>query len=227
MYTPPTMHSTRFVFIACLFTATLLISNTVASKIALYPFGLVESAATILFPLTYIFGDILTEVYGYKKSRIVIWSAFACLLLMSAAYWLAQLMPAADFWDQQPAFDTILGAAPRIALASMFAFLIGEFTNAYIMSRMKVRSAGKHLYQRTIGSTLVGQGVDTVLFNVAAFAFVFSWSEILAICISGYILKVGVEVLFTPVTYKIVAYLKEKEGVDAYDTDISYSPFRA
>lgn len=221
------MHSTRFVFIACLFTATLLISNTIASKIAIFPFGLVESVATILFPVTYIFGDILTEVYGYKKSRIVIWSAFACLLVMSLFYWLAQLMPAADFWTEQAAFDTILGAAPRIALASMFAFLVGEFTNAYILSRMKVRSAGKHLYQRTIGSTLVGQGVDTVLFNIAAFAFVFSWSEIWVICLSGYILKVGIEILCTPITYKIIAYLKQKEGVDVYDKGISYNPFTA
>jgi queuosine precursor transporter len=221
------MHSTRFVFIACLFTATLLISNTVASKIAVYPFGLVESVATLLFPVAYILGDILTEVYGYRTSRIVIWSAFACLLLMSVFYYLAQLMPAADFWTDGAAFTTVLGSTPRIAAASMLAFLVGEFSNSYILSRMKVWSNGTQLYQRTIGSTLVGQGIDTALFNLIAFAFVFSWREIATICLSGYILKVAFEIAATPLTYKTVAYLKQKEGIDTYDTNISYNPFRA
>lgn len=193
----------------------------------MFPFGLVESVATILFPVAYIFGDILTEVYGYRTSRIVIWSAFASLIFMSIVYYLAILMPSADFWGDQEKFATILGSTPRIALASALAFLVGEFTNAYILSRMKVWSAGKHLYQRTIGSSLVGQGVDTVLFNVVAFAFVFSWSELGTIILSGYVLKVSYEILATPLTYKIVAYLKKAESRDVYDKNISYNPFSA
>lgn len=219
------MHSTRFVVLACLFTASLLISNTIAGKIAMYPFGLVESVATILFPVTYIFGDVLTEVYGYRTSRIVIWSAFGALCCMSVVYWLAIRMPAADFWGDQAAFSAILGSAPRIALASMLAFLAGEFSNAYILSRMKVWSAGRHLYQRTIGSTLVGEGVDTVLFNMLAFAFVFAWSDLMHIIFASYVLKVSYEILATPLTYAVVGYLKKKEGIDVYDKNISYNPF--
>lgn len=220
------MHSTRFVILACLFTASLLISNTIAGKIALYPFGLVESVATILFPISYIFGDVLTEVYGYRKSRIVIWSAFAALACMSLFYWLALIMPSADFWHDQASFAAVLGSTPRIALASMCAFLVGEFSNAYVLSRMKVLSGGTHLWMRTIGSTVVGEGVDTVVFNVAAFAFVFSWGELASICMSSYVLKVMYEVLATPITYRVVAYLKRVEGVDVFDTGISYNPFK-
>lgn len=219
------MHSTRFVVLACLFTASLLISNTIAGKIALYPFGLFESVATILFPVSYIFGDVLVEVYGYRASRVVIWSGFAALFLMSFVYWCAIIMPSAPFWEGQVSFAEVLGSTPRIALASMAAFLCGEFSNAYVLSRMKVWSMGKRLWQRTIGSTLLGEGVDTIVFNCAAFAFVFPWHELVLIMCASYVLKVCYEILATPITYRIVAYLKRVEGVDVYDRGISYRPF--
>jgi queuosine precursor transporter len=215
------MHTTPFLVLACFFTAALLISNTIASKIAVFPFGLVESVATILFPVTYILGDVITEVYGYRKSRMVIFIAFGALVLMSLFYWLAQIMPAADFWTDQASFDVILGAAPRIAIASALAFLAGELLNAFVLSRMKVLTSGKWLWMRTIGSTILGQAVDTVLFTVIAFAFVLSWGDILSICISAYVLKVSFEILATPATYALIGYLKKKEKIDTFDTKMA------
>lgn len=217
-------YSLYFLGITVLFVATLLISNTVAVKIVGFgPFA--ESGATILFPIVYIFGDVLTEVYGFRASRVVVWAGFFALALMSLCYTVVQYLPAASFWGDQISYDAILGAAPRIALASMCAYLFGEFSNAYVLSRMKVRMAGKYLWQRTIGSTLIGQGVDTVIFNCIAFAFVFSWTEIGWIILTGYVLKVAYEILATPITYRVIAFLKRVEGVDVYDQNISYSPF--
>ncbi len=224
MSSGPTGYSIYFLSITVLFVVTLLISNTVAVKIVGFgPFA--ESGATILFPIVYIFGDVLTEVYGFRASRIVVWSGFFALMLMSLAYTIVQYLPPASFWVDQGAYDVILGAAPRIAIASMCAYLFGEFTNAYILSRMKVRTEGARLWQRTIGSTLVGQGVDTVIFNCIAFAFVFSWYELATVIVTGYVLKVGYEILATPLTYRVIAYLKKVEGVDVYDRGISYNPF--
>lgn len=224
MSSNPTGYSIYFLGITVLFVVTLLISNTVAVKIVGFgPFA--ESGATILFPIVYIFGDVLTEVYGFRASRVVVWSGFFALVLMSLAYTIVQYLPPASFWADQGAYDVILGAAPRIATASMCAYLFGEFANAYMLSRMKVRTEGARLWQRTIGSTLVGQGVDTVIFNCIAFAFVFSWYELAVVIVTGYVLKVAYEILATPLTYKVIAYLKKVEGVDVYDRGISYNPF--
>ena len=220
------MRHYRFLLpIAVLFVTVLLISNTVSAKLLqLGPFTI--AGGIILFPISYIFGDILTEVYGYRASRKIIWFGFATQIIMSISYWIVQLLPAPVFWTNQSAYELILGAVPRIVAASIIAFLVGEFANSYVLSRMKIWSNGKHLWMRTIGSTLVGEGVDSALFVMIAFAGTFPWPALFTVFISGYILKVAYEVIITPITYIVVRKLKHAEQVDVYDRDISYNPFK-
>jgi hypothetical protein len=219
-----TSHSKYFLYIAIVFVAVQLISNTVAVKlIELGP--LIISGATLIFPISYIFGDILTEVYGYRASRKIIWSGFGALVLMSFFYWFVQHLPAPAFWQDQAAYDTILGAAPRIVLASMIAYFAGEFSNSFILSRMKVWMEGSHLWMRTIGSTIVGEGVDSILFATIAFWGTMPTQALITVILSIYVVKVAYEVLATPITYFIVGKLKKAEGIDVYDRGISYNPF--
>jgi hypothetical protein len=216
------------------FVAVLLISNVASNKIvSLGPFT--YDAGTILFPLSYIFGDILTEVYGYKRSRRVIWTGFAASALMALVFWVVTLLPIPADQGPQPqseAFNIALNSTPFIVLGSLVAFFAGEFTNSYVLARLKVATQGRWLWSRTIGSTLVGQVVDTLIFLTIAFAIGFAvlgspmdgnlfWS----IVISNYIFKVGVEVLFTPITYAIVGFLKRAEHEDYYDTHTNFNPF--
>lgn len=218
------MNSKYFLYIAILFVAVLMISNTIAVKlIALGPF--VFNGAIFVFPISYIFGDVLTEVYGYQASRRIIWSGFGALILMSLCYYIAQVLPHPAFWDGQSSFERILGAVPRIVLGSIIAYFAGEFSNSYVLSRMKVWSNGKHLWMRTIGSTIVGEGVDTVIFSVIAFAGTLSSGALVTLILSGYIFKTLYEVVATPLTYLIVNKLKRAEGIDVYDKGISYNPF--
>lgn len=207
-----------------LFVAVLLISNVASSKVLdLGPFTF--DGGTILFPISYIFGDILTEVYGYKKSRRVIWTGFFCALLMSAVFMIVgKLTPAAD-WGNQEAYDKILGLTPRIVLASLIAYFSGEFSNSYILAKMKIMTAGKWLWSRTIGSTIVGEGVDTLLFVMIAFYGVFSNDLLIAIMISNYVFKVAFETVLTPATYGVVHFLKKQEGIDTYDHKTNFNPF--
>lgn len=217
-------NSKYFIYIAILFVAVLMISNTTASKlIEIGPFAV--SGAIIIFPISYIFGDILTEVYGYKASRKIIWSGFGALILMSFCYWIIQLLPPASFWQNQGAYKTILGAVPRITLGSMIAYFAGEFSNSFVLSKMKVWMNGKYLWMRTIGSTIVGEGVDSFLIIIIAFAGTVPNSALPQLIISGYLLKVAYEVLATPFTYLIVKRLKRAEGIDVYDRGINYNPF--
>lgn len=207
-----------------LFVALLLISNITATKIVqVGPFTF--DGGTLLFPLTYIFGDILTEVYGYARSRRVIWTGFISLFLFVAMVSLVQYLPAAGDWVNQDAYEAILGQAPRIVVASFIAFFAGSFANSYIMARMKIWSKGKHLWQRTIGSTMVGEGVDTLLFCVIAFYGIFPTSLLLAVILSNYVFKVAVEVLCTPATYAAVRVLKRVEHEDYYDRGTNFNPF--
>lgn len=210
--------------LSMLFTAVLLVSNTVAVKIVSLG-SFTFDAATLLFPLAYILGDIFTEVYGYKASRKIIWYAILAQTLMAGMYMLVQILPSADFWSNQEAYDLILGTTPRIVLASLIAFFTGELSNAYILSRMKVKSNGRHLPLRTIGSTLVGQAVDTVIFVCIAFAGVFSTEELYVMLLSNYVFKVAFEVLCTPLTVSAIRYVKRYEKYDAIDSHISYNPF--
>ena len=217
-------NSKYFIYIAILFVAVLMISNTTATKLVqLGPF--VVSGAIIIFPISYIFGDILTEVYGYKASRKIIWSGFGAIILMSLSYWIVQLLPPASFWQNQTAYETILGGIPRIVLASMTAYFCGEFSNSFVLSRMKVWMQGKHLWMRTIGSTIVGEGVDSIVFVFIAFYGTIPLNALFTLIGSIYLLKVIYEVIATPFTYIIVNKLKKAEGIDVYDRGISYNPF--
>ena len=218
-------HSKRYIVIACLFVAVLLISNIVSTKITSFR-GFTFDAGTLLFPLSYIFGDVLVEVYGYKASRRVIWLGFLSALLMSGVIILVGYLPSASDRPYQEAYMQILWLTPRIVLASLLAFFAGEFSNAYIMAKMKIWSKWKRLWQRTIWSTIVGEFLDTLLFVFIAFWGVMPMSVLRTILISNYIFKVGIEVVFTPFTYKIVHFLKKEEGTDVYDKKVNFSPFR-
>lgn len=213
-----------FDIILGLFVAVLLISNVASAKILkLGPFTF--DGGTILFPLSYIFGDILTEVYGYKKSRRVIWTGFFSALLMSLVFIIVGKLPPAKDWVNQEAYDKILGLTPRIVVASLLAYFSGEFSNSFTLAKMKIWTKGRFLWTRTIGSTVVGEGVDTLLFVIIAFAGVLPVSLLITVIISNYIFKVGFEVIFTPVTYRVIHFLKKKEEVDVYDYGTNFNPF--
>ena len=220
------MSTYRYYFpLGVFFVAILLITNTISVKIVqLGSFSV--AAGIIIFPISYIFGDILTEVYGYRGSRPIIWLGFAAQIFMSLCYWLAQQLPAAPFWPHQESYELILGAVPRIVLASMIAYLVGEFANSFVLSRLKVWMNGKHLWVRTISSTLVGEGIDSFLFGIIAFAGILPGSALWITILSGYGLKVAYEILATPFTYAIVGYLKRAENIDVFDERTSYNPFR-
>jgi uncharacterized integral membrane protein (TIGR00697 family) len=215
-----------FDIVLALFVAFLLISNIASTKIVLFgPFTF--DGGTILFPLTYIFGDVLTEVYGYKKAKRAIWTGFFCALLMTIIFAVVQFLPAAPGWNNQAAFEAILGLTPRIVLASLIAFWAGSFTNSFVLSKMKIITKGKYLWSRTIGSTIAGELIDTALFCTIAFLGVLPNELLLAVIISNYIFKVGVEVIFTPVTYKIINFLKKSEGLEIFDSKTNFNPFHA
>jgi len=215
-----------FDIIMAIFVAVLLISNIASTKIlTLWKFTF--DGGTLLFPLSYIFGDILTEVYGYKRSRRVIWVGFFCAGLMSLVLMVVTVLPAANDWPFQEAFKNILGLTPRIVLASLIAYFAGEFSNSYLLAKLKIKTKGKFLWFRTISSTLLGEGIDTILFVFIAFWGILPMILLIPILISNYIFKCGVEILFTPATYKVVKFLKEKEGEDYYDHDTNFNPFSA
>jgi uncharacterized integral membrane protein (TIGR00697 family) len=214
-----------FDLIMALFVAVLLISNVASSKILeLGPFTF--DGGTLLFPISYIFGDILTEVYGYRRSRRVIWAGFACAGLMAGVFALVGALPPAQGWENQKAYEAILGTTPRIVLGSLIAYFAGEFSNSYTLAKMKILTRGRWLWTRTIGSTLVGEGVDTILFVTIAFAGTLPWPLFWSIIVSNYVFKVGLEAAMTPVTYQITGFLKRVEGEDVYDIDTDFNPFK-
>ncbi|GAB4446206.1 MAG: queuosine precursor transporter [Anaerolineae bacterium] len=223
--------------ITALFVAVLLISNIASAAkivdwgVSLLGLPLAFDAGTLLFPVSYIFGDILTEVYGYKKSRRVIWFGFMAAALMALTFWLVGLMPGESMWQGyagQAAYDAILGgvATGGIVVASLAAYWAGEFSNSAVLAKLKVATEGRFLWLRTIGSTLVGQGIDTVIFVTVASAFgVFPWEIAVSLIVANYIFKVSIEVLLTPITYLIVGYLKKAENEDYYDRETDFNPF--
>lgn len=222
-----------FDLVMAIFVAVLLISN-VASAAKIVNLGLpvlTFDAGTLLFPVSYIFGDVLVEVYGYRRSRRVIWIGFACAVLLSLTLAVVRRLPGDAQWVAEvgpDAFDGVLGtlASGRIILGSLVAYFAGEFSNAYIMARMKVRSQGRRLWTRTIASTLVGELVDTMLFVCIAFLGVWSLDLVIKIIISNYLFKTGFEALVTPLTYLVVDTLKRVENEDYYDVDTDFNPFR-
>jgi uncharacterized integral membrane protein (TIGR00697 family) len=226
-----------FDLIMAVFVTVLVVSNIAsAAKIvdwglSLFGVPLAFDAGTILFPISYIFGDILTEVYGYKRSRRVIWTGFACLALSAFIFWIVRAMPGEATWQGyagDAAYDAILGGMSTggIILASLAAYWTGEFTNSFTLAKMKVLTSGRWLWMRTIGSTLIGQLVDTLMFVLIASAFgVFPWSLFLTLTLTNYLFKCGVEVLMTPLTYAVVGALKRVENEDAYDRGTDFNPF--
>lgn len=213
-----------FDLIMASFVAVLLISNIASTKIVQVG-ALTFDGGTVLFPLAYIFGDVLTEVYGYARGRRVIWTGFAWIAIAALVFSLIDWMQPAQGWDLQDSFHAILGQTPRIVAGSMLAFWAGEFVNSYVLAKMKVLTGGRWLWTRTIGSTLVGQGVDTAVFLFVAFWGVLPVELLWSLAVSNYIFKVGVEVLFTPVTYAVVGFLKRKENEDYYDAETNFNPF--
>lgn len=219
-----TSRSPYYDYLLALFVAVLLISNIASSKIlVLGPFTF--DGGTILFPVSYIFGDVLTEVYGFRRARRVIWAGFFATALMALVLTVVSRLPAAEGWTHQASYDAILGQTPRIVAGSLVAYWAGEFSNSWIISRMKVWTEGRFLFLRTIGSTLVGEGVDTLLFVLIAFAGVLPPSLLVTIVVSNYIFKVLFEVAATPFTYLLVNGLKRREGIDHFDRGVSYNPF--
>ncbi len=213
-----------FELLVGLFVAILLISNIASTKIV-QMWRFTFDGGTILFPFAYILGNILTEVYGYNKARRVIWIGFLCALLMSLNLMLIGFLRPAPGWDLQQAYMAILGQTPRIVTASLIAYFMGAFSNSYVLARLKILTSGKWLFARTIGSTIIGQAIDTAIFVLIAFSGLYSWALIGSIIISNYLFKIGVEVLFTPVIYKAAHLLKKKEKVDFYDYKTNFNPF--
>lgn len=211
--------------IATLFVTVLLISNITSTKIVSLGWFTFDGG-TLIFPLSYIFGDILTEVYGYSCSRKVIWLGFFCAFLMALTFSLVGALPPAADWKYQAAYNQILGATPRIVAASLIAYWVGEFSNSFILAKLKVLTRGKWLWTRTISSTLVGQVLDTTIFILIAFIGVVPNNILWSLIASNYLFKCGIEILFTPVTYWITGWLKIQEQEDYYDSNTNFNPFR-
>lgn len=217
-------YSYWFVVIAAFFVTALITANITSVKI-IGLFSFVVDAGVVIFPISYIFGDILTEVYGYRRARQVIWLGFFCNLLAVGAITLSGALPAAGIWDGQEAYNTILGYAPRLLFASFCAYLIGEFVNSYVLAKMKIATNGRWLWSRTIGSTLVGQGLDSLVFVVLAFSGTVPTGVLIGIIVVNWLFKSAYEAAATPLTYLVVNFLKRRENLDVYDRDTSFNPF--
>lgn len=221
-----------FDLVMAAFVAILLLSNVLgAGKIAsidipgigLWPFG----AGILFFPLSYVIGDILTEVYGYARARRCIWAGFAGLIFMAMMSWVVVALPPDANWGGQAAYESVFGQVPRIVFASICAFWAGEFVNSLVLAKMKIWSDGRRLWTRTIGSTVVGQGLDSLIFYPLAFLGVFDTATVLKLMLTQWVLKVAWEALLTPVTYAVVGWLKRREGVDVFDRNTNFTPFKA
>jgi uncharacterized integral membrane protein (TIGR00697 family) len=217
--------SWRFVVCSALFVTCLLTANTTAAKLVAID-GVTLPAGIVIFPISYILGDVLTEVWGYAAARRVIWLGFACNALMVAAVWVGGELPPAPFWKGQAAYQEILGQTPRIVGASFVAYLVGEFANSYVLARLKLATGGRWLWTRTIGSTIVGEGLDSALFIALAFGGLVPVDALLGIVLGQWWVKVLYETLATPLTYAAVGWLKSREHVDTFDYDTDFNPLR-
>jgi queuosine precursor transporter len=214
-----------FDIILATFAAALLISNLAATK--LIAFGpIITDGGAILFPLVYIFGDVLTEVYGYKYARRAIWTGFGIMVLAVLAFTIVRYMPGAPEYTAQASYEAVLGFFPRIVLASLCAYLIGSFVNAYVLAKLKVATQGKRLWARLIGSTVAGEFLDTLVFGLVAFGGILGMKDMVIFILVGWVFKTAVEVVLLPVTYRVVAYLKRIEHSDATDADTDFTPFK-
>jgi len=212
-------------FVMAAFVTVILCSNLIgASKVATVA-GFSFGAGVLFFPVSYIFGDILTEVYGYAKSRRVVWAGFGAMIFASFMSWCVLSLPPAAGWPHQAAFETVFAATPRIVLGSIVAFFCGELCNSFVLAKMKIATQGKHMWMRMIGSTVAGQGVDSLIFYPIAFYGIWSNELLLTVMLSNYLVKVAWEALITPFTYLIVNALKKAEQEDFYDTHTDFNPF--
>lgn len=217
--------SWRFITCTGLFVTCLLTANIIAAKLVVVG-GLTLTAGIVIFPISYVLGDVLTEVWGYAATRRVIWLGFACNALMVLAIWLGGELPAAPFWRGELAYQEILGHTPRILMASFVAYLIGEFANAFVLAKLKIATQGRWLWMRTIGSTVVGQALDSVVFVTLAFAGIVPAGALAGIVAGQWLVKVAYEAAATPLTYAAVAWLKSREQVDTFDYDTDFNPVR-
>lgn len=207
------------------FVTVLLSVNLIAASKAATIKGFTFGAGILFFPISYLFGDILTEVYGYARSRRVVWAGFTAMIFATLVSWFVLGLPPSAEWPHQKAYETVFGSTPRIVLASLVAFFCGEFSNSYTLAKMKIMTGGRQLWMRTIGSTIVGEAVDSLIFYPVAFYKVWPTSLILTVMMSNYALKVLWEVVMTPVTYKIVGFLKRVEHEDYFDRETNFTPF--
>jgi uncharacterized integral membrane protein (TIGR00697 family) len=215
-----------FDFVMAGFVAILLLSNLIgAAKLATVG-GFTFGAGILFFPLGYVLGDVLTEVYGYARARRCVWAGFVGMLFMAFMSWVVVALPPAQGWAGQAAYESVFGNTWRIVFASLVAFWAGEFANSFVLARMKLLTQGKHLWSRTIGSTVVGQGVDSLLFYPLAFLGNWTQSQVLTVMVTNWALKVGWEIILTPVTYAVVGFLKRREGLDVFDQGTNFTPFR-
>lgn len=215
--------SKLFMIIGIVYVACLLLSNLVAGKLWAVTDSITLPAAVILFPITYIFGDIFTEVYGFKKARMIIWMGFALSFFAVLVYLITIGLPHPGYFENQSAYEIVLGTTPRVALASFIGYLFGEFSNSMVLSKLKVKTQGKNLWLRTIGSTLVGEGFDSIIFILISFYGTMENSVVFKMILFQYTFKVCYEIIFTPLTYIIVNVLKKKEGIDTFDEGIRYN----
>ena len=214
--------SKLYMYLGIVFVTCLLLSNIIAGKMWAVTESITLPAAVILFPVTYILGDVFTEVYGFKKARSVIWTGFGCSFFAVLIYLATIALPHPGFWENQGAYEIVMGTTPRVALASFAGYLFGEFSNSMILSKLKVATKGKNLWVRTILSTLVGEGFDSIIFITISFWGTMDNKTILSMILFQYLFKVGYEVIFTPLTYLVVGKVKKAEGIDTFDDDIKY-----
>lgn len=218
-------HFRYFDYVMASFVAILLLSNLIgAAKLAQFD-GYTFGAGILFFPVSYVIGDVLTEVYGYANARRCVWMGFFALIFMAFMSFVVVAMPPADGWDGQAAYESVFGSTWRIVLASVTAFWAGEFVNSFVLAKMKILTGGKHLWSRTIGSTIFGQAVDSAIFYPIAFLGIWTTGQVLTVMVTNWLLKVLWEVVLTPVTYAVVGWLKRREGTEVFDTGTDFSPF--
>ncbi len=222
----------NFDIVMAAFVAILLLSNVIgAAKLAQVDFPVIGpqifGAGILFFPVSYVIGDVLTEVYGYSRARHCIWVGFAALIFMAFMSWVVVSLPPADGWPNQTAYEAVFGQVWRIVAASILAFWAGELVNSFVLAKMKILTRGKHLWSRTIGSTFFGQAVDSLIFYPVAFLGIWTTDQVLTVMITNWGLKVLWEAVLTPVTYAVVGALKRREGVDIYDEGTNFTPFKA
>jgi len=211
--------------VMALFVTILLCSNIIGAAKVATVWGFTFGAGVLFFPISYIFNDVLTEVYGYARARKVVWAGFGAIIFASFMSWVVVSLPPAQGWNDQGAYESVFGQTPRIVFASLTAFFVGEFANSYVLAKLKIKTAGRHLWIRTIGSTIVGEGVDSLVFYPVAFLGVWEPALVWRVMVSNYMIKVLWEAVITPVTYRVVNFLKKAENEDYYDYNTDFNPF--